>query len=473
MGNQPSSPLQTCLNAVCNGQTNCVAYPDTAFYSSAWVKPYNLDVPVAPIAVIRPSSAQDVSAAIKCAVASGVHVQAKSGGHSYANFGLGGDAGGLMIDLVKLQSFKMDTNTWQATFGSGFLLGDLDKYLHANGKRAMPHGTCPGVGIGGHATIGGLGPSSRMWGGALDQVLEVEVVTADGSIKRANENQNSDLFWALRGAGASFGVVTEFVVKTHPEPGNVVEYTYAFSFGKQSDMAPVYSKWQALVADPNLDRRFSTLFIAEPLGAVITGTFYGTQDEYHASGIPDKLPGGGSFNVTATDWVGSLAHIAETTGLYLSNLATHFASKSLAFRQQDMLDDTSINNLFNYMGSADPGTLIWTVIFNSEGGAMADTPADATAYPHRDKLMMYQSYVVGIPTLNQKSFDFVDGIHSHIVAGAPNAKTTYAGYIDRTLDRTSAQQFYWGDKLPKLRQVKKAVDPNSVFHNPQSVDPAE
>ncbi|TQS32800.1 hypothetical protein Golomagni_06872, partial [Golovinomyces magnicellulatus] len=331
MGNQPSTPLQTCLNAVCDGRTSCVAYPDAPLYQAAWVKPYNLEVPVAPIAVIRPNTADEVAKSIQCAIDAGIKVQAKSGGHSYANFGLGGDGGGLMIDLKNLNSFKMNTDNWQATFGAGFRLGELDKQLHANGKRAMPHGTCPGVGIGGHATIGGLGPSGRMWGGALDQVVEVEVVTADGKIQRANEKQNSDLFWALRGAGSSYGVITEFVVKTHPEPGSVVQYSYGFSFGKQRDMAPVYSKWQKMVADPNMDRRFSTLFIAEPLGAVITGTFYGTKEEYEASGIPAQLPGGGKLNLTVSDWLGGLAHEAERAGLYLGDLSTHFLSRSLAF----------------------------------------------------------------------------------------------------------------------------------------------
>lgn len=84
MGNTPSTPLETCLNAVCNGRSGCVAYPSTPFYSIAWVKPYNLDVPVSPAAVFLPNTSKDVSDAIKCAVASGIHVQAKSGGHSYA-----------------------------------------------------------------------------------------------------------------------------------------------------------------------------------------------------------------------------------------------------------------------------------------------------------------------------------------------------------------------------------------------------
>lgn len=313
---------------------------------------------------------------------------------------------------------------------------------------------------------------SRMWGSALDHVLEVEVVTADGTIQTANEKQNSDLFWALRGAGGSFGVITKFTVKTHPEPGNVVDYTYKLSFGKQEEMAPVYKAWQDLVADPNMDRRFSTLFIAQPLGALITGTFYGTQEEWKKTGILQKLPSGGKLDLTVSDWLGSLAHIAETTGLWLSDIPTHFASKSLAFRQQDMLSKKSVDDLFNYMGKTDRGTLLWFIIFNSEGGAMADTPNDATAYPHRDKLMMYQSYAIGFPDLNEKTRDFVDGVHEHIVQGAPDAHSTYAGYIDRSQNRTAAQELYWGDKLPKLRQIKRQWDPKDMFHNPQSVDPA-
>lgn len=84
MGNTPSTPLATCLEAVCNGRTGCVAYPDTPLYQAAWVKPYNLDVPVSPSAVIRPNNADEVSKAIQCASQNNVHVQAKSGGHSYA-----------------------------------------------------------------------------------------------------------------------------------------------------------------------------------------------------------------------------------------------------------------------------------------------------------------------------------------------------------------------------------------------------
>lgn len=83
MGNGHSTPLQQCLNTVCHGRSGCVGYPSDPFYQLSWVKPYNLAIEVTPVAVIRPNTADEVAEAVKCAVQSKVHVQAKSGGHSY------------------------------------------------------------------------------------------------------------------------------------------------------------------------------------------------------------------------------------------------------------------------------------------------------------------------------------------------------------------------------------------------------
>ena len=310
-----------------------------------------------------------------------------------------------------------------------------------------------------------------MWGTLLDQVLEVEVVTADGVVRRANETENSDLFWALRGAGASFGVVTEFVIKTHPEPGSVVQYSYSFSFGSQKEMAPVFQTWQDLVYDPDMDERFSTLFIGEPLGALITGTFYGTEAEFQASGIPNQLPTGGDLSANVTDWLGSLADLAQKDALYLSNVPTQFYSKSLAFREQDKMDAASLDALFDWLDGADAGTLAWFLIWDSEGGEINKIPASSTAYPHRDKLVMYQSYAIGIPTISNTTIEFVEGIDQKMRAGSPQANTTYAGYVDPRLSHDVAVSMYWGTHLAQLEQIKATWDPNDVFHNPQSVDP--
>ncbi|CAI4217594.1 unnamed protein product [Parascedosporium putredinis] len=432
MGNSPSTPLQTCLNTICAGRAECVAYPSTPFYQLAWVKPFNLEIDIEPIAVFRPKNTNEVSAVVKCAESVGAKVQARSGGHSYANYGIGGEDGHVVIDLVNMQSFSVDQTTWDVTVGAGTRLGELDKKMHKAGGRAFAHGVCPGVGIGGHATIGGLGPSSRMWGTALDHIVE-----------------NSDLFWALRGAGASFGVITEFKMRTHPAPGAVVQHTFAFSFGRHSEMASVYEKWQALIADPNLDRRFGSEFVA--------------------SGIPKRIPSGGRASAVVNDWLASLVHEAGNEALYLGDLPTAFYSKALAMTPKQLPGAAPVRDLFNYIDGADKGTLLWFVIFDASGGAVNDVPLEATAYPHRDKVLYYQSYAVGLGSLPKSTRNFLEGIHGRL--SSTGANTTYAGYVDPAIPRDQAEAAYWEGHVPRLRQIKTTWDPKNTFSNPQSVRP--
>lgn len=145
--------LNSCLSNICTGSSDCVAFNDvldTISYQLDWVERYNLAIDVTPDAVIRPNCTEAVAAAVRCAADNGYKVQARSGGHSYANFGLGD--GALTIDLVNLQQYSMNETTWYATIGAGMKLGDIDSNLTQTG-RAFAHGVCPGVGIGGHATI--------------------------------------------------------------------------------------------------------------------------------------------------------------------------------------------------------------------------------------------------------------------------------------------------------------------------------
>ncbi|KUI62684.1 putative FAD-linked oxidoreductase YvdP [Cytospora mali] len=466
--------LNTCLSNICAGSSGCVAFADdiltTASYQPDWVKPYNLAIDVTPAAVIRPNSTEEVAAAVRCAADNGYKVQARSGGHSFANFGLGD--GALTIDLVNIQNYSMNETTWYAAIGAGMKLGDVDTHLTQTG-RAFAHGVCAGVGIGGHATIGGLGPMSRMWGTALDHIVEVEVVIANGTILRANTDENSDLFLGLRGAGASFGIITEFVMRTHPAPGDAVQYSFEFDIGDDAaELASTYMAWQDLVADPDLDRRFGTELILWSGGIIITGTFYGTQGEFEASGIQQRLPENGT--ATLTDWLGSLTEWAEKEALYLSDLSSNFYAKSLGFRQEDMLTEENVTTLFKYTNELDKGTLVWFIIFDATGGAVADVPMNATGYAHRNKLMFYQSYAVDILYLSEttRSFlmDFYDKLVTMMPADATN-RGTYPGYVDLNISGIPQEQ-YWGGNLPVLETIKSKWDPDDVFHNPQGVRPS-
>ncbi|KAK3681809.1 hypothetical protein B0T22DRAFT_434159 [Podospora appendiculata] len=471
MGNQASNltPLEKCITAVADGRDGFAGFPGrTILYQDQWVHRYNLDYEVEPVAVIRPQSAKDISGIIMCATQHNVKVQAKSGGHSYGNYGLGGEDGAIAIDLVNFQDFSMDGKTWRATIGAGTRLGDVTKKLHDHGNRAIAHGVCPDVGIGGHCTIGGLGPMSRMWGSCLDHVVEVEVVTSVGSIERASETLNPDLFWALKGAASSFGIITQFVVQTRPAPGNAIQYSYSFNFGSQAQMAPLFSAWQDLVTRPSLDRRFASEFIMTPLGAVITGTFYGSEEEFNSTGIPTSIPGGDELGFRIHDWLASLVHSAETEALYLSKIPAPFVSKSLAFRREDLLGALEVKGLFDWVDRQDKGTLLWFAIFSVQGGALADVGVNETAFAHRDKVLIFESYGVGLPVM-RATREFIHNLHKNMKDAAPSGAVlgTYPGYVDPTLEE--GQREYWGANLPRLERLKREWDPFDVFHNPQSV----
>jgi hypothetical protein len=260
------------------------------------------------------------------------------------------------------------------------------------------------------------------------------------------------------------------VVKTHPEPGAVVQYTFSINFSRHKDLAPLFLAWQDLISDPNLDRRFGSEFVMHELGAVITATFFGTEAEFKATGIPARIPAGPTA-IVVNDWLGAVLQQAQDAALWISEARAPFTAKSLAFKREDLLPAKGIVDLMNYIESADRGTLLWFLIFDVTGGAINDVPMNATAYRHRDKIMYCQGYGVGIPKLTTETKNFLSGIISTIRAAVPGELSTYAGYVDPSL--TDAQKQYWGPNLNALERIKGVWDPNDVFHNPQSVRPAK
>ena len=387
--------------------------------------------------------------------------------------GIGGADGAITIDLEHLTQFSMDESTWVATIGSGHKLGDVTELLHDAGGRAIAHGTCPTVGIGGHATIGGLGPSSRMWGSTLDHVEEMEVVLADSSIVRASATENQDVFFAMKGAGASFGIITEFKFRTEAEPGEAVEYSFTFSVGPHAPMSQLLKDWQTFVADPELSRKLATTVTVAPASLIISGTFFGSRDEFDAIGFEETFANSEDSSVAIfDDWVGLVTHWAESLFLEITGAPIAFYSKTLAFDTSNLMENSTIDSVFEYFDSAEKDTILWFVIFDLAGGAVNDPATDATAYPHRDTLYFMQSYAVGVTgEVSDTTKNFLNGLNDVITSASPGEDYgAYAGYVDPLLP--NGQGAYWGSNLPRLEQIKLAIDPNDVFHNPQSVKPA-
>jgi hypothetical protein len=166
-----------------------------------------------PAVIARCSNANEVAAAIRFARAQGLEISVRGGGHNFAGFAVCND--GLMIDLSAMRQVTVDPVARRATCGGGTTWGDLDSASQAHGL-AVVGGFVSHTGIAGLTLGGGVGWLTRMAGLSADNLVSAEVVTADGSILRASATENADLFWAIRGGGGNFGVVTSFEYRLIP-----------------------------------------------------------------------------------------------------------------------------------------------------------------------------------------------------------------------------------------------------------------
>jgi hypothetical protein len=312
-----------------------------------------------------------------------------------------------------------------------------------------------------------------MWGTALDHIVGATVVQADGSIVHASETENTDLFWAIKGAGASFGVITEFDVLTHEAITQTVAYSYTFAIRPFSGLVARFMEWQALVSNPDLSWKFASQAIISEIGLIVEGTFFGTQAEFEALNMTILLPNFPQPDVVVfDDWAGMISHWAESAGLEIGGgIPNAFYAKSLVFTPQDLIPQSGVEALFNYLDKSSPGTLLWFGIFDLAGGYTNSIAPDATAYGHRDALFYFQGYVSSIlPPVSGTSIGFLDNLTSIITNAVPNIANNgaYAGYVDPAMGQ-SGQQAYWKGNYGKLQQVKAELDPNDLFHNPQSV----
>lgn len=157
-------------------------------------KPFNLRLKYTPAVIVLPTTVRHIQDAVVCASQNGIKVQAKSGGHSYASFSTGGRDGSMTIDLENFNEITLNAQQI-VKVGPGVRLGNLALGIYNQNKRALSHGTCPGVGLGGHATHGGYGFVSRAWGLALDSIVALDVVLANGSSIHTTATSYPDIYY--------------------------------------------------------------------------------------------------------------------------------------------------------------------------------------------------------------------------------------------------------------------------------------
>jgi hypothetical protein len=196
---------------------------------------FNAMIDRRPALIARVADVDDVVAAVNYGRDNGLEIAIRGGGHNGA--GLGTVENGLVIDLAALNSVEVDAGNRTAKIGGGALLSDVDEATNANGL-ATPAGIIASTGAGGLMLGGGIGHLSRGLGLSIDNILGAQVVLADGSVVEANENENEDLYWAIRGGGGNFGVVTSITAKLHP-----VDTVVAGPMFWSLENAPELMKW--------------------------------------------------------------------------------------------------------------------------------------------------------------------------------------------------------------------------------------
>jgi FAD/FMN-containing dehydrogenase len=219
-----------------------------------------------PAFVVQPTSAEDVAAAVVFAREHGLLLGVKGGGHNVAGTAMA--EGGLTLDLSRLRETRVDQEARIAHVGGGCLLQDVDRATQEHGL-ATVLGFVSEVGVGGLTLGGGLGYLTRRFGWAVDNLVDVKIVTADGEIRTANRDENADLFWAIRGGGGNFGVVTRFTFQLHEVGPLVYGGLIAWPFQRADEVLAAYKELTAdapreLTAFLALLRAPEAPFVPEP-----------------------------------------------------------------------------------------------------------------------------------------------------------------------------------------------------------------
>ncbi|KAF8956211.1 glucooligosaccharide oxidase [Flammula alnicola] len=466
------------------GQNFKVLFPGNSAYSNASTA-FNLRYTFLPAAVAYPNSAQDVSTAMKIGAAFNLQVVARSGGHSYIANGLGGKNGVLVVDMGNFKSVIVDSTTKIATIGPGNRLGDVALALNNKG-RALPHGTCPYVGMGGHSGYGGYGFTSRKWGLTLDTIQSLQVVLANGAIVVASSTNNPDLFWALRGAPSSFGIVTSIRANTFAAPGSATVFEYKWDLSASS-AASALSAFQSFVQTPNLPQEFAAELVlraGSSKGRVnfgLTGGWYAPANEFAGviARFLAKVPTAQSKNLTVGTYINSVQYLGGLGRLNTAGIPdAHdtFYVKSLMTPEASPISTKAGMAFMSYLANQGFGTNTdWFVEVELYGGtnsAINNVPSNATAFSNRNSMFTIQFYTSargGVPPFPQEGFTLLDGMVNSLLNNSPSNWDygAYPNYVDDRLENW--QNLYYGANYPRLKSLKDKYDTQDTLNFPTAI----
>jgi FAD/FMN-containing dehydrogenase len=410
-----------------------------------------------PAAILRCAGTADVVAALEFARGSGLPLAVRSGGHS-----IGGNSscdGGLMIDLSLMKAIQIDAPGRAARAEAGVLLSGLDAATQAHGLAASS-GVVGHTGIAGLTLGGGMGRLMRKYGLTSDTLLSAEVVLADGRVVTASETENPDLFWALRGGGGNFGIVTRFEYRLFLVGPTILGGLILHEFARATEALRFYRDFCLAAPD---EVSVDAALMAMPGGSLMLGfapCHIGPLEQAERELQPLR-----SFGPPAQDMVGPMPYVALQTSLDdLFARGRRFYWKSHFLREMpDAAIDTMVAQFARVPG---PPSVI---VLQQAGGETARRGAGETAYGNRDANWNFIPCAISEdPAEDARNIAWVRGVFE-----AMRPYATGGVYVNDLGDEGEERiRAAYGGNYDRLARVKSKYDPLNLFRLNQNIRPA-
>ena len=409
-----------------------------------------------PALIAQCIDSDDVINAVNFARTHDLLVTVRGGGHGISGKAIANDA--LLIDLSKMSNLSANPLTMVATAQAGVLLRELDVGTQAHGM-AVPAGVVSHTGVAGLTLGGGIGINMRKMGLTSDNLLSVQIVTADGKLRTASDSENTDLFWAVRGGGGNFGVVTSFTYRMHKLDPEILSGVMVYAMDDAKDM---FNRYFDYSLDAPRELSMSAAMSLKPSGEpfLMAGFQYmGPPKEgekvlksYRKMGKPIE------------DLIRPKTFLRQQTLIDAGN--PHGTNYYIRGRTMDEYDPDLLDVMMDrWRHSPGRHNTMRLVRF---GGAIDDLAQDATAWPHRGAkwdLELGGSWVD--PALSAKNIkwgkDYWDAL-------APYVSNRF--YINEMMDETQEEvAVSYGHKYPRLVQIKNKYDPKNFFQSNGNIKP--
>ena len=415
-----------------------------------------------PALIARCEGASDVMATLAFARKHGVAFTVRAGGHNVAGRAL---CDGIVIDLTRMNGVRVDPRTKRAWVEGGATLRDLDVESQAFGL-ATTGGIHPTTGVAGLTLGGGLGILSRKLGLAADNVVAFEVVLADGSFVRASEDEHADLYWALKGGGGAFGIVTSFEFELH-EVGP--EVMVAQLFYRHEDAAAALRAYRDFMTNAPDEVGCFGLFVQVPPVAPFPEDQHGRPSIALVACYAGDLDEGRDALEPLASFGDPMLRVLDP--MPYAVLQSAFAAGSpdgarYYFKSQfmDELTDEAIDTIAEWTASL-PGELTQGG-FETMGGAINRVASDATPWPHRDAAFNFSIFAGWTDAEHdEEHIAWAKRFHRAIEPYASDR--VYVNYLDG--DEKDRVREAFGPNLERLLEVKRRYDPDNVFRVGQAL----